>query len=179
MRDEGVAIGRLVRRAEEEDGNMSPSSANRWIVSFEGEEHEEEITEKYIGRLVDSNESDSLSTQSRKPAPIKSSSRDMGKNKSNAVPQQKAARAGGNRKTKHLSPAASAADSDRPSTRFTTRSSKAEKILYTGIKDKKVPKGKKSKKGGPNETVVKVKMLTGTLYLYRGENPRAEFIRTV
>lgn len=41
-----------------------------------------------------------------------------------------------------------------------------------------------SKKGGPrpgkkakNEEVVKVKMLTGTLYLYRGENRRAEFIR--
>lgn len=29
------------------------------------------------------------------------------------------------------------------------------------------------------ETVVKVKMLTGTLYLYRGMNPRAEFIRIV
>jgi len=29
------------------------------------------------------------------------------------------------------------------------------------------------------ETVVKVKMLTGTLYLYRGTNPRAEFIRIV
>jgi hypothetical protein len=39
---------------------------------------------------------------------------------------------------------------------------------------KAVPK-KKLKK---NENVVVVKMLTGTLYLYRGENPRAEFLRT-
>jgi len=30
-----------------------------------------------------------------------------------------------------------------------------------------------------NEEVVKVKMLTGTLYLYRGDHPRAEFVRTV
>lgn len=29
------------------------------------------------------------------------------------------------------------------------------------------------------ETVIKVKMLTGTLYLYRGMNPRAEFVRIV
>jgi len=39
---------------------------------------------------------------------------------------------------------------------------------------KKVYKGKKIDK---NENVTVVKMLTGTLYLYRGERPRAEFVR--
>ena len=30
-----------------------------------------------------------------------------------------------------------------------------------------------------HESVVEVKMNTGTLFMYRGDNPRAEFIRTV
>jgi hypothetical protein len=36
-----------------------------------------------------------------------------------------------------------------------------------------------SNKENNGETVVQVKMLTGTLYLYRGLNPRAEFVRSV
>jgi hypothetical protein len=39
-------------------------------------------------------------------------------------------------------------------------------------------KGVPKKKFKKDENVVVVKMLTGTLYLYRGENPRAEFVRT-
>ena len=39
-------------------------------------------------------------------------------------------------------------------------------------------KGAAKKKLKKNENVVVVKMLTGTLYLHRGENPRAEFVRT-
>ncbi|EED87070.1 predicted protein [Thalassiosira pseudonana CCMP1335] len=47
-----------------------------------------------------------------------------------------------------------------------------------------VKKTTATKKGGPtkkikkNENVQVVKMLTGTLYLYRGERPRAEFVRS-
>ena len=35
------------------------------------------------------------------------------------------------------------------------------------------------KNANPTETVEVVKMLTGILYLYRGSNPRAEFVRKV
>jgi hypothetical protein len=38
-------------------------------------------------------------------------------------------------------------------------------------------KGVPKKKLKKDENVVVVKMLTGTLYLYRGEKPRAEFVR--
>lgn len=139
-------------------------------MSFEGEETEEEITENYIGRLVDSNESDSVSNQSaRKPEPIKKEKR---------IKSAKSSSSSSSRKAKHGSPSASP-DGDRPSTRAAHRQSKVDRALFTGIKDRKMPKGKKSKKMGLNETVVKVKMLTGTLYLYRGEHPRAEFVRTV
>lgn len=40
-------------------------------------------------------------------------------------------------------------------------------------------KAASSNKENNGETVVQVKMLTGTLYLYRGLNPRAEFVRNV
>jgi hypothetical protein len=40
---------------------------------------------------------------------------------------------------------------------------------------KKVPS--KGKKVAKDENVTVVKMLTGTLYLYRGDRPRAEFVR--
>lgn len=36
-----------------------------------------------------------------------------------------------------------------------------------------------NKKAGPNEEVIKVKMLTGTLYMYRGPQRRVEFVRFV
>lgn len=42
------------------------------------------------------------------------------------------------------------------------------------------PTTKFSKKNAnPSETVEVVKMLTGILYLYRGTNPRVEFVRKV
>lgn len=44
------------------------------------------------------------------------------------------------------------------------------------LKGRRVGKRQRAPKT-PGEVVTKVEMLTGTLYLYRGENPRAEFIR--
>eukprot|EP00571_Detonula_confervacea_P017656 CAMPEP_0172312568 /NCGR_PEP_ID=MMETSP1058-20130122/17976_1 /TAXON_ID=83371 /ORGANISM="Detonula confervacea, Strain CCMP 353" /LENGTH=250 /DNA_ID=CAMNT_0013026067 /DNA_START=64 /DNA_END=816 /DNA_ORIENTATION=+ len=64
------------------------------------------------------------------------------------------------------------------STRIGTRSTRGsgEAILLPELPVKrKVTKGKKIKKG---ENVTVVKMLTGTLYLYRGVRPRAEFVRS-
>jgi hypothetical protein len=63
------------------------------------------------------------------------------------------------------------------SARRTTRgSSEALAGLLPDVMPRK--KGVPKKKLKKNENVVVVKMLTGTLYLYRGENPRAEFLRT-
>jgi len=192
VRDEGVAIARLVRKADD-DGRGSPSSnVNRWIVSFEGEESEEEISEKHIGRLVDgSNESDSLGNQTPPPAARKASNANNNQGttkKGNGSKQKQVAHKASkssSRKTKYnrrsTSPTNNNNSNDRPSTRSSIKQSDADRILYSGIKDnasRKTAKGGK-KKVGQDETVVKVKMLTGTLYLYRGENPRAEFIRTV
>eukprot|EP00574_Skeletonema_japonicum_P011425 CAMPEP_0201716070 /NCGR_PEP_ID=MMETSP0593-20130828/2116_1 /ASSEMBLY_ACC=CAM_ASM_000672 /TAXON_ID=267983 /ORGANISM="Skeletonema japonicum, Strain CCMP2506" /LENGTH=287 /DNA_ID=CAMNT_0048205751 /DNA_START=69 /DNA_END=932 /DNA_ORIENTATION=+ len=65
------------------------------------------------------------------------------------------------------------------SARRTTRGSSGEALagLLPDVmpRKKSVPKAKKLKK---NEHVVVVKMLTGTLYLHRGDRRRAEFVRT-
>lgn len=73
--------------------------------------------------------------------------------------------------------------SQRVSTRSSSRNDPETEFAVLPIGFKTARRGG-SKKGGPrpgakskNEEVVKVKMLTGTLYLYRGENRRAEFIR--
>lgn len=63
------------------------------------------------------------------------------------------------------------------STRIVTRSTRGsgEAVLLPELSvKKKVVKGKKVAK---DENVTVVKMLTGTLYLYRGDRPRAEFVR--
>jgi hypothetical protein len=54
VRTIGVKIGTLLHTTEESD-NESPSTSSitRWMVAFEGDD-EEEVSEKYIGRLVES-----------------------------------------------------------------------------------------------------------------------------
>ncbi len=61
------------------------------------------------------------------------------------------------------------------SSRIGTRSSGEVAILPELPMKKKAAKEKRVKK---DENVTVVKMLTGTLYLYRGDRPRAEFVRS-
>ena len=61
------------------------------------------------------------------------------------------------------------------SSRIGTRSSGEVALLPELPLKKKAAKEKRVKK---DENVTIVKMLTGTLYLYRGDRPRAEFVRS-
>ena len=136
VRTSGVEVGTLLYKLDE-TGDDSPSTNHtiRWMVAFQGDDttssDEEEVSEKYIGRLVEtsSNESDSAKSSSSK-----------------------------SKKTK-------------------TVPASAKRIK--GKNGRFLPNPRPSKKTANDETVVKVKMLTGTLYLYRGKNPRAEFVRSV
>ena len=68
--------------------------------------------------------------------------------------------------------------SSNTNTRIVTRSTRGsgEAVLLPELPmKKKVPS--KGKKVAKDENVTVVKMLTGTLYLYRGDRPRAEFVR--
>ena len=149
VRTSGVEIGTLLHIIEEsDDESPSTSSVTRWMVAFEDED-EEEVREKYIGRLV---ESSSDEGETAKQSSVSNVS------KKGEVTRKTKAKDG----------------------RFQA-SKKAAKIVsaqVTGVT--RATKGRPGHKiVNKDETVVKVKMLTGTLYLYRGKNPRAEFIRVV
>ena len=166
----------------------SDSEANvaHWIVSFVGDAEEHEVTEKYIGRLVESSETESVkSTQTPPPSTKAATARSRTNNsrlRRDKSPPHKA-----------KSPPASVKGDVRPSTRSTIKQpvkpqgkqNGVKKVVVKSVKTVKKPPmktgggGGGGKQSGENETVVKVRMLTGTLYLYRGDRPRAEFIRTV
>lgn len=153
---------------EQDSDGDGESNVAHWMVSFEGDAEEHEVTEKYIGRLIESSETESIKSADDPPSP-KAGSATSAKGKNAAAarkeksPPRKAAPASPHR-----------GGGAKPSTRSTIKDGKS---LLKGIKAiKKQPRGKEL---GENESVVKVKMLTGTLYLFRGENPRAEFVRTV
>ena len=68
--------------------------------------------------------------------------------------------------------------SSNTNTRIVTRSTRGsgEAVLLPELPMKKKVSSK-GKKVAKDENVTVVKMLTGTLYLYRGDRPRAEFVR--
>jgi hypothetical protein len=154
---------------QDSDGDGGESIVAHWMVSFEGDAEEHEVTEKYIGRLVESSETDSIKSADDPPSPkVGSAISAKGKNaaatRKGKSPPRKAASASPHR-----------GGGAKPSTRSNIKDGKS---LLKGIKPtKKPPRG--NALGENDESVVKVKMLTGTLYLFRGENPRAEFVRTV
>ncbi|KAL7540823.1 hypothetical protein ACHAWF_006791 [Thalassiosira exigua] len=88
--------------------------------------------------------------------------------------QESNAASANSRKVAKKSKAAKAA-STRIGTRSTRGSGEAVLLPELPARKKKLFKTKKIKK---DDNVTVVKMLTGTLYLYRGDRPRAEFIRT-
>ena len=191
MRDEGIAIGRLVRKVDQDSD--SESNVVHWIVSFVGDAEEHEVTEKYIGRLVESSETESVkstqSTPTSTPIPASTTKGETTTTKSKITATSRNRRdKSPPRKTK--SPPIIVKEEVRPSTRSTIKQPVKQPLKQNGAKKASVVKCIKtvkkpplkvvgSKTSGENETVVKVKMLTGTLYLYRGDRPRAEFIRTV
>jgi hypothetical protein len=183
VRDEGIAIGRLIRKVEEtsRDGD-SPGNNNvdHWVVSFDGETKEQEVTEKYIGRLVESSETESEEKESA-PAPVTLPAKvpPAGGNNSKAKTNGKGVKKGKSPPPAKSKNGDSNGENGRPSTRATFKQGAGDKKILKGIKGVKKGSRSRTPSVSENETVVKVKMNTGTLYLYRGENPRAEFIRTV
>jgi hypothetical protein len=181
-----------VRKIEQDSD--SETNVAHWIVSFVGDAEEHEVTEKYIGRLVESSETESVkSTQtppSARAAATTTTTTTTAKSRSNTT---KSTRKEKSPPRKAKSPLNGSIKGEvRPSTRSTIKQPVAQPVKLAPIKKgavkcvktiKKPPArgggGGGSKPAGENETVVKVKMLTGTLYLYRGDRPRAEFIRTV
>ena len=158
-----------------------------WVVAFL-DATEEEISEKFIGRLAEGVKSDSSPSQSGKNTNKKATTKKK-------VPQAKPKV---QRKVKFGAPepeklvlvdavaaaaAATAAYNSRThSTRSAVKKGGTEQTLYEGIQETRKPaKGGRKQAGGKDDdtTVVKIKMHTGTLIMYRGLHRRAEFVWSV
>jgi hypothetical protein len=158
----GVDVGILLSKADH-DKRGSDGAATHWVVSVEGESNDEEvISEKSLGRVLSSHDSDDS---------IKSATLD----KNAKQPPAKKTTTAKNK----------VATSNQASRRMNTRArskngDESQPALIDGLDtvERKAPSPKPKKKQG-DETVVEVEMLTGTLFMYRGKHPRVEFVRTV
>lgn len=176
-----------------EQDSDSETNVAHWIVSFVGDAEEHEVTEKYIGRLVESSETESVKSTQTPPPARATTTTTTAKSRTNTT---KSTRKDKSPPRKAKSPQNGSIKGEvRPSTRSTIKQPVAQPVKLGAIKKGAVKCVKTVKKPparggggggtggnkptGENETVVKVKMLTGTLYLYRGDRPRAEFVRTV
>jgi hypothetical protein len=175
-------------------------NAPRWLVAFDdASEDDEEIGEKSLGRLV----SEIPAGRNSNGSAASSANHNKGDNSDSGT----ASEIGHESSTSKKSAKASATDTAEATERgaspmlgsttttigevedvagISTRSSAKRKgsdgepVLYSGVQTTGKRRGGNrggGKKPKKNEDVVKVKMLTGTLYLYRGDHPRAEFVR--
>lgn len=139
---------------DEQEGDRS-GDVTHWVVSVDGSSEEEVISEKMLGRVLETQDQSDGSTFEKplKEVPTKKTT--------NAKVKQVKKRRGGNR--------------------IGTRANKSgedESALNEGFETERRPLPRPKKKDG-DETVIEVKMLTGTLFIYRGEHHRVEFVRTV
>lgn len=149
-------MGILISK-DEEDDNRNGDVAH-WVVSVDGSSEEEVVSEKMLGRVLETQDQSDSSTfeKSLKEKPAKNS----------AKPKFKA---GIKRKTMKA----------KSGVNTRAGSSKNGEVLRAEdigeIERRSAPRPKKR---NGDETVIEVKMLTGTLFIYRGENHRVEFVRT-
>ena len=153
VRTEGIDIGILLSLVDDEDYNIP-----HWIVSVEGMDTEEVVSEKTLGRVLDGQESDDSSTKSTVK---KTAEKKVVKKSSKTKPKPNS------RKT--VKPKAK------------TRSSKSKGLsqpenMLEAPRKHATPKPRKQE---GDEQVTEIKMKTGILFMYRGSNCRVEFVRTV
>ncbi len=150
----GIDLGILLSKDDEDDRS---GDATHWVVSVDGSSEEEVISEKMLGRVLETVDQSDSSTfeKSFKEKPVKKAT-----------------------KTKIKSSSKEKLGIRRINTRATGIKTGEEPIFDDGMEDERRPTPRPKKKDG-DETVIEVKMLTGTLFIYRGENHRVEFVRTV
>lgn len=147
-------VGILLSKDEDDDGRYG--EAAYWVVSVDGSSEEEVIPEKSLGRILDPNVQSDESTVDKSAAarPIKKATT-KAKIKSRSTIK-------GNR---------------RINTRAAGKNGEATELLL-GLESERKP-SPRPKKRETDETVIEVKMRTGTLFIYRGEHHRVEFVHTV
>ena len=114
------------------------------------------ISEKALGRVLESHESDEAS------ATIEKTKKPVAKKTQKAKAKVVVTGSKGSR---------------RMNTRAASKNGK-DGALTNGLDVERRPAPRPKKKQG-DETVIEVEMLTGTLFIYRGKHHRVEFIRTI
>lgn len=144
-----MEVGILLSKDEDED---RAEGVTHWVVSVDGSSEEEIISEKMLGRVLeDLDQSDSSTYEKSQQDKIPAK-----KGSSAKAFKGKKGFAGNNKRRS----GDALGDED-------------------GILDIERGPAPKPKRKSGDETVVEVQMLTGTLFIYRGENHRVEFTRTV
>lgn len=144
--------------SKDEDDDSRPGDVTHWVVSVDGSSEEEIVSEKMLGRVLEAH--DQISDGSTVEKSLKE--------KPAAKPTKAKIKPG----SKKLAQAKSRV------TRAGATKNGEEPMADDGGAIERRPAPRPKKKEG-DETVIEVKMLTGTLFIYRGEHHRVEFIRTV
>mmetsp|Transcript_23847 Transcript_23847/g.58329 ORF Transcript_23847/g.58329 Transcript_23847/m.58329 type:complete len:172 (+) Transcript_23847:157-672(+) len=152
VRTEGIDIGILLSQADDEDYNIP-----HWIVSVEGMDTEEVVSEKTLGRVLDGQESDDSSTKST----VKKATEKKVVKKTSTKTKPKS----NNRKTVKAK-----------SSKTRSSKSKGQENMLEAPRKHATPRARKQ---DGDEKVTEIKMKTGILFMYRGTNHRVEFVRTV
>lgn len=155
----GIDIGILLSKAE--DVGASPTAATHWLVSVEGPQDEEIVSEKALGRILETHDSDGSTIEKIVTKPAKKTAKTKNKLDERKQAMRKII------KTRAKSMGKGGNDGIDPQ----------NDILNPIIREPP----SRSKKKQDDESVVKVRMLTGTLFMYRGgtNHRRVKFVRTV
>lgn len=146
------------------------TSANpRWLVKFDKEAwKDEELYERTFGKLVKRGDGSKPKTATSKPSSSSEGEETSKKKKSVAFTEESPQMVSDSSSSK-----IKALEREQRSTR---RQASNEVVKKRPLKNNGLaPANKRVKRN--NDEVIVVPMLTGTLYLYRGLNRRAEFIR--
>lgn len=156
VRTAGIDVGIILFKAQDEDSTHS--SITHWVVSVEGSNNEEVVSEKTLGRVLDVQESDDSSTKST----VKKTTEKKIVKKSS--------------KTKPRSNSRKTAKAKTKATRSKTKGQSHPESILEAPRKHVTPRPRKQE---GDDSVTEVKMNTGILFIYRGSNHRVEFVRTV
>lgn len=199
VRGGGISTGQLIRKVDDKKNRSATGRLPHWFVSFEGTDiPNEQISEKSFGRLISNSSGSDSGTRSSKRTTGHAALRggdnsSVGSSTGSYNDDKKVTNRSYSRKTvnattskrksasnKSIVKMAKKKKIENKKGRISTRSS--SKSLNTNVAKEQVPpsgSGGKKPKNELVEEVEKLKLLTGTLYIYRGPHPRVAFVRSV
>eukprot|EP00586_Coscinodiscus_wailesii_P011152 CAMPEP_0172495862 /NCGR_PEP_ID=MMETSP1066-20121228/79208_1 /TAXON_ID=671091 /ORGANISM="Coscinodiscus wailesii, Strain CCMP2513" /LENGTH=205 /DNA_ID=CAMNT_0013267845 /DNA_START=62 /DNA_END=679 /DNA_ORIENTATION=+ len=177
VRDDGISTGQLLSALPP----TKHTTSKRWLVSFDDAKlADEELCENSLGRLVQSaaiEQRHHHHTESSEKGKGKRGRKKHAKDNANDNTNDGCITTGTKGDDDSGEQEEGEEEGDNPTgvkTRGLARRKPSNAVVNKTVRKKA---GRKPKQATKKEQVVKVKYRTGTLYLYRGENARAVFVR--